>query len=216
MKHTLLVIVAICALLLVGCSASEPVKEPDALDLFFSSLTTPESCLSYSEQDAFNATRLGDFIDHAENESIMILRDACLIHLIDKNVTDESIIYCDNATEFVYNFREDANHTYQVTGKEFCYRNAFDELRFTPSPPSEGNIVNKTTCDELSSGKDNCLWVVAMNGDTSACKRMSAFENMQFCRRTFELPQIIAEAEALEKAKENASVDSADPSDSSE
>jgi len=196
--------VVVCALFLVaGCSSTEaPVQEeiePEPLDpltIFFDSLENVSTCLDYSESDAFNATTLADHIDHAQNNTIMLYRDACIIHLVDEDVSDESITYCDNATKNIYQFREDANHTYAVTGQEFCFRNAFDELRFAPAPPSLGDIRNKTTCDVLSTGKDNCLWVVAMNGDLSACMRMSSFENMQHCRRTHELPQIIAEAEA--------------------
>jgi len=174
----------------------EEQVELDQLTIFFNSLENASSCMDYSETEIFNATTLADHIDHAENNTIMLFRDACIIYQVDKDVTDETIRYCDNATTNVYRFREDANHTYAVTGQEFCFRNAFDELRFAPAPPIGGDIVNKTTCDEISTGKDNCLWVVAMNGDLSACMRMSSFDNMQRCRRTHELPKIIAEAEA--------------------
>lgn len=194
------------ALLLVGCTTVD--DSYDASD-FTSEVYDPllgitdvSGCMQF-----FNETISGDvaqnFTEYVHEDNDLLMRDFCIFSFVNEDLNDETIVYCENVSLSAYTFVE--NVTYQVSAKEFCYRTAFDELRSSPRPPSEGDIMNKSTCDNLTSGKDNCNWIVAMNGDTSACMRMSSFSNMQVCRRTWELPKIIAQAEEQMNVSENGS-----------
>lgn len=188
---------------LIGCSAEQPAMEVDEVYDPLLGITDIGGCMQF-----FNETISGEIAQnhteyvHADN--YLLMRDFCIFIFVNENLNDETILFCDNVSLSTYTFVE--NVTYQVSASEFCYRTAFDELRSSPRPPTSGDIMNKSTCDSISSGKDNCNWIVAMNGDMSACMRMSSFSNMQVCRREFELPAIIAQAEAQLNVSENDSL----------
>ncbi|MFT4343630.1 MAG: hypothetical protein ACMXYE_02675 [Candidatus Woesearchaeota archaeon] len=154
----------------------------------------PELCLRFSDKEV-NGSFVKDYLHNVDVQETFLFKDVCLIHtisfkevidantIIAPNVNDEFIVLCNEASERNYTFLEEGS--YKIPGWEFCFRKAFSEYRSYPQPPNLGEIKDKHTCLSLKGFQDNCLWLVAKNGDVSACNMMNSNQNQENCVEKF-------------------------------
>jgi len=154
----------------------------------------PELCLDFNDEDV-NGSFAKNYLYNINTEETFLFKDVCLIYtislvehidsetVIKPNVNDEYIVLCNQASERNYTFLEEGS--YEVPAWKFCFRKAFSEYRSYAQPPTLGEIKDKETCLKLRSFQDNCLWLVAKNGDISACDLINSERNKENCKKEF-------------------------------
>jgi len=196
-----IILLMLLAVLIIGC-VKEPLKELKEETIYSNDdlvqileQKNPEICLDFNDEiinESFAKTYISK-IEQLEDE--ILFKDLCLIYTISikeypddetvlaPNVNDKFIVLCNEASDIIYRFWEEGS--YDIPAWEFCFRKAFGEYKSYPQPPRLGDIENKETCNKLKGFKDNCLWLVAKNGDISACNLMNSEKNKLNCIEEF-------------------------------
>lgn len=197
MKRAKIICILILAIFLFGCSKksenidtqikeeNEQINEEHIGTILRSN--DPRLCLGY-DKETINESLSHEYVQNIakvySGEEILF-KDLCLIYSMKNksNVNDELILLCSNASDRIYKFMEEGS--YDVAGWEFCLRTAFNVYDSYRTPPDKGEIKKISTCDYLRKFRDECLWLVAKNGDISACNEMNSTRNKEICMEEF-------------------------------